>query len=57
MDIFSYAESIDWGADYYDMHTGYVYAIQEAKREAGNKTPTSIKVYNGSTCIGVVNKN
>lgn len=57
MDIFSYAESIDWGADYYDMHTGYVYAIQEAKREAGNETPTSIKVYDGSTCIGVVNKN
>ena len=56
MDIFKYADSINWGADYMDMHTGYIYAIQEAKKEAGDQIPKSIKVYSNGTCIGVVNK-
>lgn len=29
MDIYEYAESIDYAADYYDFHTGYIYKIQE----------------------------
>lgn len=32
MDIYEYAESIDWGADYYDWKTGHIYCIQEAGR-------------------------
>ena len=27
MDIFEYADSINWAADYLDMHTGYIYLI------------------------------
>ena len=30
MDIYSYAESINWSADYIDMRTGRIYKIQEA---------------------------
>ena len=29
MDIYSFAEQYDYGADYYDHNTGYTYAIQE----------------------------
>lgn len=29
MDIYEYAESINWAADYLDMHTGYIYKIPE----------------------------
>ncbi len=29
MDIFKYAESIHFAADYYDMHTGYIYKCTE----------------------------
>jgi len=29
MDIYEYAESINYNADYYDMHTGRIYHIQE----------------------------
>lgn len=25
MDIYAYAESIDYAADYYDHHTGYIF--------------------------------
>lgn len=32
MDIYSYAKSLNYGADYYDPHTGYTYAIQEYGR-------------------------
>lgn len=32
MDIYAYAESINYGADYYDFHTGYTYGIQEVGR-------------------------
>lgn len=30
MDIYKYAEQIGYSADYYDMHTGYIYHIKEA---------------------------
>ena len=29
MDIYKYAESINYNADYMDMSTGYIYCIQE----------------------------
>ena len=32
MDIYAYAESINWNADYYDMYSGLIYGIQEAGR-------------------------
>lgn len=47
MDIYKYAESVNWNADYYDMKTGYIYGIQEAGRARkffGIELP--IKVYN-----------
>jgi len=30
MDIFKWADDMNWLADYYDHHTGYVYHIQHA---------------------------
>ena len=50
MDIFAYADSIDWMADYYDFHTGYTYAIQSAPDR------NTIFVYNGKECIGKVTR-
>ena len=35
MDIYAYAESIDYLADYMDMTTGYIYKITEAKNNDG----------------------
>jgi len=32
MDIYEYAESINYSADYLDQHTGYIYCIQDYKR-------------------------
>ena len=32
MDIYKYAESTNYGADYYDFNSGYIYKIQEYKR-------------------------
>ena len=32
MDIIEYAKKIDWGADYYDPHTGYIYHLIEVGR-------------------------
>ena len=55
MDIYKYAESINWNADYYDMHTGYIYGIQEAGRMRkffGIETP--ISVYDNGVLIGYV---
>ena len=40
MDIYAYAESIDYGADYLDMHTGYIYHIQEYGRALKMGLPT-----------------
>ena len=50
MDIFKYADSINWMADYFDYHTGYIYAITEA-------TDTNrIPVYENGVLIGFVNR-
>lgn len=32
MDIIKYAKSINWGADYYDPYTGYIYHIADTGR-------------------------
>lgn len=39
MDIFEYAESINWNADYFDRHTGYIYMITEASTYENKKIP------------------
>ena len=52
MDIYSYAESIDYGADYLDQHTGYIYHIQEYGRKLKlfGMNSEGIRVsYNGET--------
>ena len=57
MDIYSYAEDINWGADYYDWQTGYTYGIQEAGRARklfGMEMP--IPVYENSVLIGYAEK-
>lgn len=58
MDIYAYAESINWGADYLDMHTGYRYAIQEAGRYRKLfGIELAIKVYDSAgNFIGVASK-
>ena len=30
MDIYEYAESINWNADYMDINSGYIYKIRES---------------------------
>lgn len=55
MDIFEWAESVDYGADYFDNDTGYIYHIQEAKR-TGNKNSITVTDSEGNL-IGMVNKN
>jgi hypothetical protein len=47
MDIYKYAESINYAADYYDMKTGRIFKITEAKFHDGN-----IPVYEDGVCIG-----
>lgn len=39
MDIFKYARSIDWKADYFDQHTGYIYMLTEASEYNYEKIP------------------
>jgi len=65
MEIYSYAESIDYAADYMDMNTGYTYGIQEYGRakKFGLPTPGSmmfgkdgIIVYEDGKPIGVAVK-
>lgn len=50
MDIFKYADSIGWMADYMDLTTGYIYAITEAENH------DRIPVYDNSYLIGFVNR-
>ena len=58
MDIYKYAESINYAADYIDMSTGYVYKIQDYGRSLKFGFPSSgIAVYNDSTLIGYARKN
>ena len=57
MDIYAYADSINWGADYYDWQTGYTYGIQEAGRARklfGIEMP--IPVYENGELIGYAEK-
>lgn len=50
MDIFAYADSINWAADYYDMHTGYIYGITKTNDH------NTIPVYRDGQLIGYVNR-
>lgn len=53
MDIFKYAEeTLMWSADYYDMHTGYVYGVVDGKNLYDKK---KIPVYQDGKLIGFVN--
>lgn len=51
MDIFEYADSINWSADYYDMYTGYIYAITRA-----SESHDCIPVYDNGVLIGTVSR-
>lgn len=60
MDIFAYADSINWGADYLDMNTGYIYAITEvagAKRFFGLELPIPVYDSTSGEKIGTVSRN
>lgn len=39
MDIFEYARSINWAADYMDHHTGYIYMLTKASTYNYEKIP------------------
>ena len=41
MDIYEYAESINYAADYLDQHTGYIYHIRDYKRLGLPQIPIS----------------
>lgn len=54
MDIFKYAEeTLNWSADYYDMHTGYIYGVVEGETLYNKQ---SIPVYQNGQLIGYVNQ-
>lgn len=59
MDIYVYAESIGYGADYMDPHTGYIYRIQDYGRAIKFGLPTTgiIVCDSDGTVIGVARKN
>ena len=58
MDIYEYAERINYGADYLDQHTGYVYHIQEYGKALKYGFPTKgIRVSVNGTTIGYATKN
>ena len=59
MDIYAYAESIGYGADYMDPHTGYIHGIQAYGRALKFGLPTpGILVYDSDgNAIGVARKN
>ena len=68
MDIYAYANSINYGADYYDWTTGRIYKIQDYGRDikASNDNPDDeivrarvnrgIAVYEGNALIGYAQK-
>ena len=57
MDIYAYAESINWNADYYDWHTGYTYGIQEVGRlKKFFGIDAQIPVYDNGELIGYAKK-
>lgn len=55
MDIWKWAEEFNYEADYYDMHTGYTYKVQDygVTKKRGLPTP-GIAVYDGKKLIGYV---
>lgn len=56
MDIYKYAESINYLADYYDYHSGLIYGIKEYKDKGLDKIP----IYDpslGNRIIGYATKN
>ena len=55
MDIFKYADSIGWAADYMDMHTGLIYAITRAYTDENGKKV--IPVYENGILIGTTTDN
>lgn len=58
MEIYSYAKSINYSADYMDMHTGNIYKIQEYGNAIKNGIPTQgILVMNSiGEILGVARK-
>lgn len=57
MDIYKYAEEIDYMADYYDFHTGLIYGIQDYGRALKFGLPTpGIAVYEDGKLIGYASK-
>lgn len=59
MDIYAYAESIGYAADYMDPHTGYIYHIQDYGRALrfGLPTPGIVVSDSDGTILGVARKN
>ena len=59
MDIYEYAKSINYGADYYDMHTGYTYLIQNYGNTIKSGFPSpGIAIADGSgNIIGYAKEN
>ena len=58
MDIYAYAESIDYMADYYDWNTGYTYHITDYGRALKFGLPTNgIAVSENGKVIGYARKN
>lgn len=49
MDIFKWAEEYSWCTDYYDQHTGRIYACTEYKRDAALP---GIPVYQDGVLLG-----
>lgn len=57
MEIYSYAKSINYGADYFDFHTGCTYHIQEYGNAIKNGLPTEgIRVSRDGETIGYAQK-
>ena len=59
MNIWNYARSINFGADYYDTYTGYTYHLQEygnAKRFGLPTLYDGIRVSENGTTIGIIHE-
>ena len=55
MDIYAYGESINWMADYMDMHTGLIYGLVDYHKHPENY-PDGIPVYEDGMLIGYAKK-
>ena len=57
MDIYTYAKSINYNADYYDYHSGYTYHIQDYGKALKFGLPTpGIRVSENGITIGYAQK-